>query len=459
MMNIVVLAAGMGKRMRSKLPKVLQPLAGRPMIEHVLDCVGTLEGVRPVVVVGHGADVLRARLEDRPELHFATQMPQLGTGHALKCALDALDMEAPRTVVCLGDVPLLKPATLKALATEGGDDDLVIVTVRLDNPKGYGRIVRQDGRVVSIVEEKDATDDERRITEVNTGIMRFPTARLEGWLSELKNENAQGEYYLTDVIGLAVRDGVRILTVSPEHLYEVEGVNSKVQLAALERTHQRAVAASLLEQGVTLADPDRIDVRGELTCGSDVFIDVGCVFEGRVHLADGVTVGPYCVIRDADVAEGTEILAYSHVDDAVVGPECRIGPFSRLRPKTRLLGGNHIGNFVEVKKSEVGEKTKINHLTYVGDSVIGRRVNVGAGVITCNYDGANKWTTTIGDDAFIGSGVKLVAPVTVGEMATIGAGGTLRKDAPANALTVIVGKQVVKEGWKRPVKAPVKKNI
>ncbi len=451
-MNVVILAAGLGKRMRSVLPKVLQPLAGRPMIEHVLSCVDTLVGARAIVVVGHGADVVKDALAQR-SVHFALQSPQLGTGHALKCALDALDRTHARTAVCLGDVPLLKPATLQALATTGEDDELVLVTVNLPNPKGYGRIVRNDGGdVVAIVEEKDATDAQKAITEVNTGIMRFPTARLEGWLSELKNTNAQGEYYLTDVIALAVRDGVRITTVQPASLYEVEGVNSKTQLAALERVFQLEEAHRLLDEGVTLADPNRIDIRGTLTCGKDVFIDVGCVFEGAVHLEDGVTVGPYSVIKNTTVKAGSLLKAYTHSEGAIIGEGAQVGPFSRLRPGAELTAHNHVGNFVEIKNAIVGEGSKINHLTYVGDADVGARCNIGAGVITCNYDGANKHRTVIGDDVFVGSGVKLVAPITVGDGATIGAGGAVRKAVPAGELTVVMSQQRVIPGWTRPTK-------
>lgn len=453
-MNVVILAAGMGKRMCSDLPKVLQPIAGRPMIEHVLSTVNHLSPKRTVVVVGHGAQHVKEALATCEDLTFALQEPQLGTGHALKCALDALDQDARRTIVCLGDVPLLSKATLEALANEGSDDDLVIVTVNLDNPKGYGRILRDaNGEVVAIVEEKDATDTQRLITEVNTGIMRFPTARLEGWLSELKNSNAQGEYYLTDLIALARRDGVSIRTVQPKALFEVEGVNSKRQLAQLERVYQESLALSLCDAGVRVADPTRLDIRGELQCGRDVEIDVGVIFEGHCVLGDRVKIGPYCVIKDTTISSDTEVLAYTHMDKAKVGEACRIGPFSRLRPEAELAGDNHIGNFVEIKKSQVGLHSKVNHLSYIGDSQVGARVNVGAGVITCNYDGANKWKTIIGDDAFIGSGVQLVAPIEVGEGATIGAGGAIRKGVPAHALTVVKGSQITKTNWNRPKKA------
>jgi bifunctional UDP-N-acetylglucosamine pyrophosphorylase/glucosamine-1-phosphate N-acetyltransferase len=452
-MNIVILAAGLGKRMHSKLPKVLQPLAGRPMLDWVLESASPLAPQGTVVVVGHGAELIRERYADRPGVRFALQSEQLGTGHALRCALPQIDPADPATLVCLGDVPLLKRATLERMREKAADGALVLLTVNLENPAGYGRIIRSaEGAVIAIVEEKDADAAQKAVHEVNTGIMVLPTARLEKWLGELGNANAQGEYYLTDLIGFAARDGVRIETAQPDHAWEVEGVNSKAQLAALERTYQRTVAEGLMERGVTLIDPARIDVRGELTCGNDVEIDVGCVFEGRVVIGNGVKVGPYCVIRDTEIKDGAEILAFSHFDGAVVGPECRVGPYSRLRPGAELAGGNHIGNFVEVKKSTVGLGSKVNHLSYIGDATVGARVNIGAGTITCNYDGVNKFRTVIGDDAFIGSDTQLIAPVEVGAGATLGAGTTLARNAPAGKLTLSRARQVTVEGWKRPVK-------
>ena len=452
-MNIVILAAGKGKRMCSNLPKVLQPLAGRPMLDHVLATTAQFVQGQQVVVVGHAADVVRAHYEGRNDLSFVLQEPQLGTGHALKMALPAIDTQESHTLVCLGDVPLLSVSTIAAMQEKAVENSMVLLTVTLEQPKGYGRIVRNEhGFVQSIVEEKDATDEQKRIREVNTGVMLLPTAYLTRWLDELSNDNAQGEYYLTDVIALAVRDGVIIQTAHPEHVYEVEGVNSKVQLARLERTWQLAQANALLEKGVLLLDPARIDIRGSLTCGADVQIDVGCVFEGDVVLGDGVKVGPYCVIKNTRIAAGTEVLAYSHFENAKVGADCRIGPFSRLRPGAQLEGHNHIGNFVEVKKSVIGQASKVNHLTYIGDARIGKRVNVGAGTITCNYDGVNKFKTIIGDDAFIGSDTQLIAPVRVGAGATIGAGTTLSKNAPAGQLTLSRAPQRTIEGWKRPTK-------
>ncbi len=452
-MNIVILAAGMGKRMRSRLPKVLQPLAGRPMLDHVLDATEGFSDSPRVIVVGHGAGDVKAHLAGRSDVAFALQEPQLGTGHALRQALPALDMSDPRTLVCLGDVPLLARETIERIREAAREADLVLLTVDLENPTGYGRILRDaEGAVLGIVEEKDATPEERRIREVNTGIMCLPTERLETWLSALTAGNAQGEYYLTDVIGLAAREGARITTVRPGSVREVEGVNSKVQLAALEREWQRELARRLLETGVTLADPERIDIRGSLECGRDVSIDVNCVFEGRVRLADGVRVGANCVLRDAQVDEDVEILPFCHIEGARIGAAGRIGPYSRLRPGAELAGGNHIGNFVEVKKSTVGAGTKINHLTYIGDADVGARVNVGAGTITCNYDGVNKFRTRIGDDAFIGSGTELVAPVEIGAGATIGAGSTITRRAPENMLTLARSRQTTIEGWTRPVK-------
>ena len=452
-MNIVILAAGMGKRMHSVLPKVLQPVAGRPMLTHVLEATSGFSEHPRIVVVGHRADEVKRRYCDRDDVVFALQEPQLGTGHAVQTAWSLVDAKDPKTLVCLGDVPLLRRETIAAMREEARTQDVVLLTVHLDNPTGYGRIVRDAfGRVERIVEEKDANSDEKRITEVNTGIMVLPTDRLQEWLGCLTNANAQGEYYLTDVIGLAARSGASISTVHPEHVYEVEGVNSKVQLAALERTWQRAVAQDLLERGVTLIDPDRLDVRGELRVGRDVEIDVGCIFEGRVEIADNVRVGAYCVIKDAVIGEGTVLLPFTHVEGAIVGAESRIGPYARLRPGSTLDGSNHIGNFVELKKAIIGRGSKINHLSYVGDADVGERVNIGAGTITCNYDGVNKFRTVIGDDAFIGSDTQLIAPVTVGAGATIGAGTTLTRNAPAGQLTLSRAPQRSIPEWERPKK-------
>lgn len=452
-MNIVILAAGMGKRMHSRLPKVLQPIAGRPMLDHVLDATEDFSEAPRIVVVGHAAEEVKTRYACRTDLAFALQMPQLGTGHALKMACPLLNRDDPHTLVCLGDVPLLSKKTIAAMAEAAQKSDLVLLTVLLDNPKGYGRIVRgTDGAVTAIVEEKDADEAQKAIREVNTGIMVLPTAKLDAWLGSLTNANAQGEYYLTDVIGLAASEGACIATAHPDHVYEVEGVNSKTQLAVLERTWQRAQAQRLLDAGVTLIDPDRIDIRGELVCGTDVEIDVGCVFEGRVELGNGVRIGAYSVIRNSVVADETEVLPYCHFDGSLVGEGSRVGPFSRLRPGAELVGNNHIGNFVEVKKAVVGQDSKVNHLTYIGDADIGARVNIGAGTITCNYDGVNKFRTVIGDDAFIGSDTQLIAPVEVGAGATIGAGTTLTRNAPAGKLTLSRARQMTIDSWQRPTK-------
>lgn len=449
-MNVVILAAGMGKRMQSDLPKVLHALAGKPLLLHVIDTARSLSPQRCCVVYGHGGDLVPQQLA-ADDLHFALQEPQLGTGHAVTQALPVLDDTQP-TLVLYGDVPLTTSATLQKLVAAAGKDKLAVLTVDLDDPTGYGRIVREQNKIVRIVEQKDANETERLIHEVNTGILIAPTTHLKNWLAKLSNNNAQGEYYLTDIIASAVADGVTVTSSQPAHAWETLGVNSKVQLAELERIHQHNIAHALLEQGVTLMDPARIDVRGELHCGRDVVIDVGCVFEGKVELADGVTISANCVIKNAHIAKGALIKAFCHIEDCVIGEAAEIGPYARLRPGTTLADHVHIGNFVEVKNSQFGSKSKANHLAYVGDATVGERVNIGAGTITCNYDGANKHRTIIEDDAFIGSDSQLVAPVTVGKGATLGAGTTLTKDAPANSLTVSRSKQISIADWQRPVK-------
>ncbi|HRE17036.1 MAG TPA: bifunctional UDP-N-acetylglucosamine diphosphorylase/glucosamine-1-phosphate N-acetyltransferase GlmU [Rhodocyclaceae bacterium] len=449
-MNIVILAAGQGKRMFSNLPKVLHPIAGKALAQHVIDTARSLSPEKLVVVYGHGGEVVRSTLA-ADDLAWAKQEPQLGTGHAVQQAVPALGSGA-QTLVLYGDVPLTRAETLKTLI-QAGRDGMAILTMHLENPTGYGRIVRDAaGKVVRIVEEKDASPEEKAIREINTGIMVLPTARLSDWLGRLKNQNAQGEYYLTDVVGLAVAEGVAIHTAHPSGEWEVLGVNSKVQLAELERVHQLNIAEQLLLQGVRLADPARIDVRGTLECGRDVSIDVGCVFEGKVTLAEAVEVGPYCVLKNVQIAAGARIAAFCHLEDAIVGPDAVVGPYARLRPGTELGPEVHIGNFVEVKNSKIAAQSKANHLAYVGDAEIGQRVNVGAGTITCNYDGANKHKTIIEDDVFIGSDTQLVAPVTVRRGATLGAGTTLTREAPADALTVSRAKQITVPGWARPQK-------
>jgi bifunctional UDP-N-acetylglucosamine pyrophosphorylase/glucosamine-1-phosphate N-acetyltransferase len=448
-LNIVILAAGKGTRMYSDRPKVLHALAGKPLVQHVLDCAAALGPQQVCVVYGHGGEAV-PRAMAQYGANFVLQEPQLGTGHAVQQALPHLH-DGSRTLVLYGDVPLIQNSTLHQMQQAG--DGLVLLTVNLHNPTGYGRIVRNaEGDVQSIVEEKDATPELREISEVNTGILLAPTQKLREWLAKLKNHNAQGEYYLTDVVAMAVQDGVAVHTVQPAHGWEVEGINSKTQLAALERTWQQAQAAVLLAQGVTLADPARLDVRGKLECGRDVEIDVGCVFEGEVHLGNGVRIGAYSVIRDTRIAAGSHIEPFSHLDSAEIGANCRIGPYARIRPGTRLRDEVHIGNFVEVKNSEIAAGSKANHLSYIGDTTMGSRVNVGAGTITCNYDGANKHRTVIEDDVFIGSDTQLVAPVTVRRGATIGAGSTITREAPEGELTLSRAKQMTIAGWKRPVK-------
>lgn len=450
MLNIVVLAAGKGTRMRSKLPKVLHVLAGESLLSRVLNTARDLGSKNLCVVVGHGAEQVRAATS-AIDVNFVEQKPQLGTGHALQLAASHLNDAYP-TLVLYGDVPLTQLSTLQKLV-DAAANGMALLTVNLDDPTGYGRIVRNEAGVVQrIVEHKDASDAERSIQEVNTGVLIAPTAELKDWLSQLSNDNVQGEYYLTDVIGMAVRDGVLVNTAQPVAEWETLGVNSKVQLAELETIWRSEVAKGLLEAGVTLADPARIDVRGSLKCGMDVSIDVGCVFEGQVTLGDDVRVGPYCVIRSSTIAAGAEIAAFSHIDGAVVGEASKVGPYARLRPNAVLAEKTHIGNFVEIKKATVGVGSKINHLSYIGDATIGSGVNVGAGVITCNYDGVNKFQTVIGDGAFIGSDSQLVAPVTVGAGATIGAGSTITKDTPEHTLTLSRAKQMSVPAWVRPLK-------
>lgn len=455
-MNVVILAAGMGKRMQSALPKVLHPLAGKPLLRHVIDTARSLSPQKLCVIYGHGGaavpDMVSALAQETGvSIDTALQQPQLGTGHAVMQAVPQLD-DGAATLVLYGDVPLTTADTLRRLVEAAGSDKLGILTVEQANPFGLGRIVRENGHIVRIVEEKDASEAERAIREINSGIMAIPTRHLKKWLAALSNNNAQGEYYLTDIVAQAVADGVPVVSAQPSGEWEVAGVNSKVQLAELERRHQLNIAHALLEKGVTLMDPARIDVRGELICGRDVVIDVGCVFEGRVELADGVKVGANCVLVGATVGAGANIKPFCHIEGATIGAASQIGPYARLRPGTELGEDVHVGNFVEVKNSTVAAHSKANHLAYIGDATVGSRVNVGAGVITCNYDGANKFRTVIEDEVFVGSDSQLVAPVTLGKGATIGAGTTLTKDAPAGMLTISRPKQITIEGWKRPVK-------
>ena len=450
-MEVIVLAAGQGKRMRSVLPKVLQPLAAKPMLAHVLDTARTLEARRIVVVYGHGGEVVREAL-NAPDLAWARQDPPQGTGHAVQQAMPLVE-DGDTALILYGDVPLIGVPTLQRLMAAASDTALALLTVSMDNPTGYGRILRDGaGKVTRIVEEKDATPDERQVQEVNTGILAAPVTRLRQWLGNLKNDNAQGEYYLTDIIAMAVADGLDVVTTQPDAFEETLGVNNKTQLAELERIHQRNIARSLTDAGVTVIDPARLDVRGSLECGRDVEIDINCVFEGTVVLGDGVRIGANCIVRNATLGAGTRVAPFSQIEDTITGEACIIGPYARTRPGTVLGNDVHLGNFVEVKNSTIADHSKANHLAYVGDADIGQRVNVGAGTITCNYDGANKFRTVIEDDVFIGSDTQLVAPVRVGKGATLGAGTTLTKDAPAEQLTVSRAKQISLAGWQRPVK-------
>ncbi|PMR71175.1 bifunctional UDP-N-acetylglucosamine diphosphorylase/glucosamine-1-phosphate N-acetyltransferase GlmU [Halomonas heilongjiangensis] len=449
-LDVVILAAGQGTRMRSTLPKVLHRLAGKPMVRHVIDTAQGLAADRTHVVIGHGADRLRQALSDC-EVRFALQAEQKGTGHAVAQALDGLG--SGKVLVLYGDVPLIRRETLATLLEGVDEQHMGLLTVTLPDPGGYGRILRNaSGEAVAIVEHKDASQKELAIRECNTGIMAMTAAQLRRWLPQLSADNAQGEYYLTDVIAMAAAEGVKIVTTQPAQALEVEGVNNRAQMARLERAHQRELAERLMAEGVALLDPARLDIRGSLTCGHDVEIDVGCVFEGDVELGEGVRIGPHCVIRDSHIGAETLVEPHSVIEGAVAAGRNRIGPFARLRPGSRLAVGAKVGNFVETKNVELGEGSKINHLSYVGDASLGRDVNVGAGTITCNYDGANKHRTEIGDEAFIGSNTALVAPVSVGKGATVGAGSTISKDVPDNALAVSRGRQISKADWPRPTK-------
>ena len=450
-LRIIILAAGQGTRMRSALPKVLHPLAGRPMLAHVIGAAHAVEAGAVHVVYGHGGEQVPAALPDLG-VDWVEQAEQLGTGHAVARTADHLQ-PGETAVVLYGDVPLIQPQTLQRLIAAAGNEHLALLTVDLADPTGYGRIVRgADGSVQSIVEHKDATAAQHEITEVNTGILAVDGGRLREWLARLENDNAQGEYYLTDVVAMAVADGVAVVAEQPADVSEVMGVNDRAQLAFLERVYQRAEAARLMAAGVTLADPERIDVRGVLETGQDISVDINVIFTGKVTLANDVRIGPNCTLSNVTVGAGVEILANSVIDDAVIGSGSRIGPFARIRPETRLADNVQVGNFVEIKKSTVATGSKINHLSYIGDSEVGKHVNIGAGTITCNYDGANKHKTIIGDNAFIGSDSQFVAPVTIGDGATVGAGSTITRDVPAGELTLSRAPQETRKGWKRPQK-------
>lgn len=447
-LSVIVLAAGEGRRMRSTRPKVLADLAGRPLLAHVLERARGLDAERVCVVIGHGAEAVRAVLPD--DVEVALQAEQRGTGDAVACALAGMPAGGT-TLVLYGDVPLVQPATLARLVEAGRGADCGLLTVRATRPDGYGRIVRDaDGAVARIVEERDARDAERAIDEINTGLLAMPTDALAGHVATLERDNAQGEYYLTDVVGAVRAAGGVVDAVQPQFEWEVWGVNSRSQLAALERAWQSHLAEELLDAGVTLRDPARIDVRGTLSADADVTIDVGCVFEGTVQIGAGARIGAHCVLRECSVAADASIEPHSVIEGADIGPQCRVGPFARLRPGTVLARGVHIGNFVEIKNAVIGERCRINHLAYVGDAEVGADANVGAGVITCNYDGHGKHRTVIGERAFIGSDCQLVAPVTVGAGATIGAGTTLTHDAPAERLTLGRARQRTVTGWTPP---------
>lgn len=451
-LSVVILAAGQGKRMVSDLPKVLHPLGGRPLLAHVLSAAGYLEATVRVVVYGHGGEVVKAAFTGEPGVLWVEQAQQLGTGHAVAQALPFLD-NAGVTLVLYGDVPLIQPETLQPLVDAARQSQLALLTVELAKPAGYGRIVRDDhGQVQRIVEEKDATPSERCLTEINTGILAVSTAKLRAWVAGLTNANAQGEYYLTDIIALAVRDGVSVAPFTVTEPMEVQGVNDRRQLALLERFHQMRQADKLMRNGATLLDPARVDVRGPLSAGQDVVIDANVVFEGTVRLGNRVKIGPFCVLKDAVIGDDVEILSHCWIEGAEVGAGAQVGPFARLRLDTRLAAGVHIGNFVETKKTTIGPGSKVNHLTYLGDAEVGTGVNVGAGTITCNYDGANKHKTVIDDGAFIGSNSSLVAPVRIGKGATIGAGSSVSRSVPDGSLCLTRAPRKEVANWQRPVK-------
>lgn len=449
--NVVILAAGQGKRMRSELPKVLHRVADKPMVEHVLDTAAAITEATPVLVYGHGGEKLLAALEHR-ELHCAEQREQLGTGHAVQQALPHLPANG-LVVILYGDVPLLTAEALSALIEVAEPSGFGILTASMDDPSGYGRIIRDNnGNVSSIVEHKDASAEQLAVSEINTGIMAISAEFLHRWIPAIGNNNAQGEYYLTDCVAMAVSEGIAVAASVLDNSDEAMGVNNRHHLAEVERIYQRRIAHDLMDNGVTLMDPARIDVRGELECGRDVRIDINAVFSGTVKLGDGVSIGANCAISDCVIGDDVELLPNCVLDQAVVGSGSRIGPYARLRPETELAAQVHIGNFVEIKKSTIGKGSKVNHLAYVGDAEIGRSVNVGAGTITCNYDGANKHKTVIEDGVFVGSDTQLVAPVTVGRDVTIGAGTTVTEDVEAERLVISRVRQKTIAGWSRPVK-------
>ncbi|ASY29867.1 bifunctional UDP-N-acetylglucosamine diphosphorylase/glucosamine-1-phosphate N-acetyltransferase GlmU [Taylorella equigenitalis] len=454
-LNIVILAAGKGKRMKSNLPKVLHKIASKPMLMHVLDTASELQADTTTVVIGHGADKVKNACEGIENLNFALQDPPQGTGHAVLQASSFLkvgDADNSKTLILYGDVPLIQAYTLKKLIESSGAG-VGLLTEYLEDPTGYGRIIRNSsGFVESIVEQKDASEDELKIKEINTGIICAPTSNLLTWLTEIKNDNAQGEYYLTDIIKFANRDGVPIIATQAYTQFETAGVNSRLQLAGLEEQYQKNKAYELLDDGVSIVDPSKFMLRGKLSCESDVTIDIGCIFEGDVEIKSGAHIGPYCIIKDSIIGSNARIEAFSHIDGATLSNDVVVGPYARLRPGTNLKDHSHVGNFMELKKTTLGSYSKANHLSYLGDATIGDRVNVGAGTITCNYDGVNKFQTIIEDEAFIGSDTQLVAPVTVGKGATVAAGTTVMKDVPASQLVLNKKTQDVISGWQRPQK-------
>jgi bifunctional UDP-N-acetylglucosamine pyrophosphorylase / glucosamine-1-phosphate N-acetyltransferase len=451
-LNILILAAGKGTRMHSNRPKVLHEIGGQPILRHVIKCAKQLNPTKIVVVYGFGGEQVKQAFQDE-NIIWAEQKEQLGTGHAVQQALPHLDGEA-NTLILLGDVPLVSAAACEKLLAQA-DDQLIIQSFKKQYPTGYGRIVRNEhGKVNAIVEQKDATTSQQAINEVNTGIMAMPTKHLSNWLQRLSNNNAQQEYYLTDIVGFAVVDKIEVNAVIIDDEWSVTGINSKQDLAQIERVYQQRQAEDLLQKGVTLFDPARIDIRGNLETAKDVEIDVGCIFEGQVSLGEGVKIGAYCVIKDATIAAGTVIAPFTHIVETTIGENSKIGPYARLRPGTTLGNETHVGNFVELKNAQVDIGSKINHLSYVGDATVGKQVNIGAGTITCNYDGANKFRTVIEDNVFVGSDSQLVAPVTIGQGGTIAAGSTITKNTPAEALTLCRAREQKSiAGWKRPVKA------
>lgn len=449
-LSVVILAAGKGTRMYSDLPKVLHPVAGKPMVKHVIDTAKQLDAQQIHLIYGHGADLLKARLSEEP-VNWVFQAEQLGTGHAMQQAAPFF-ADDENIVMLYGDAPLITKATLERLIAAKPENGIALLTVELENPTGYGRIIRENGSVVATVEQKDANEAQLKVKEVNTGVMVASGASFKKWLKNLNNNNAQGEYYITDVIAMANQEGFKVQAVQATEFMEVEGANNRLQLAALERFYQKREAEKLLLAGVTIIDPSRFDLRGTVTHGKDVQIDVNVILEGEIKLGNNVKIGAGCVLKNCEIGDNVEIKPYSVIEDSIVGAKSAIGPFSRLRPGAELAEETHIGNFVEIKKATIGKGSKVNHLTYVGDAEIGKECNIGAGVITCNYDGANKFKTIIGDNVFVGSDSQLIAPVTIASGSTIGAGATVTKDIAENELVISRVPQRHIQGWQRPTK-------